>query len=82
MFCFQCEQTRDVKGCTTVGVCGKTPDVAALQDLLVYADKGISMYAKKLREMVVIALYPSYPSASLINENFRTLRITKSTSSF
>jgi hydroxylamine reductase len=51
MFCFQCEQTRDVKGCTTVGVCGKTPDVAALQDLLVYADKGISMYAKKLREM-------------------------------
>ena len=54
MFCFQCEQTRDVKGCTTVGVCGKTPDVAALQDLLVYADKGISMYAKKLREMVCI----------------------------
>ena len=31
MFCFQCEQTRDQKGCTTVGVCGKTPDVAALQ---------------------------------------------------
>jgi hydroxylamine reductase len=78
MFCFQCEQTRDVKGCTTVGVCGKTPDVAALQDLLVYADKGISMYAKKLREMVRdLAL--SYLQTNLTDSNFRTLKIMKST---
>jgi hydroxylamine reductase len=44
MFCFQCEQTKDAKGCTTLGVCGKTPEVAALQDLLVHACKGIGMY--------------------------------------
>jgi hydroxylamine reductase len=33
MFCFQCEQTKDQKGCTTVGVCGKDANTAALQDL-------------------------------------------------
>lgn len=37
MFCFQCEQTTKGEGCTTIGVCGKQPDVAALQDLLIYA---------------------------------------------
>lgn len=42
MFCFQCEQTSGGTGCTTVGVCGKTPDVAALQDLLVYRLKGLA----------------------------------------
>ena len=36
MFCYQCEQTAKGTGCTVAGVCGKTPDVAALQDLLVY----------------------------------------------
>lgn len=45
MFCNQCEQTENTKACTTVGVCGKTPTVAALQDLLVYALKGVSVYA-------------------------------------
>lgn len=47
MMCFQCEQTRDGKGCKTVGVCGKTPEVAALQDLLVDCMKGISQYAHR-----------------------------------
>ena len=42
MFCYQCEQTAKGQGCTIVGVCGKTPDVAALQDLLVYALRGLS----------------------------------------
>src|SRR3990170_1444318 len=42
MFCYQCEQTAAGKGCTVAGVCGKTPDVAALQDLLLYALKGLS----------------------------------------
>jgi hydroxylamine reductase len=42
MFCYQCEQTAKGQGCTTVGVCGKTPDVAALQDLLVYTLRGLS----------------------------------------
>ena len=39
MFCYQCEQTMKGKGCTRVGVCGKTPEVAALQDLLVHTLK-------------------------------------------
>ena len=48
MFCYQCEQAAN-GGCTKVGVCGKQPDVAALQDLLVYAMKGIAFYADKAR---------------------------------
>ncbi|MBE3071317.1 MAG: hydroxylamine reductase [Planctomycetes bacterium] len=47
MFCYQCEQTARGTGCTAVGVCGKDPDTAALQDLLVHATKGISMYAHR-----------------------------------
>jgi hydroxylamine reductase len=50
MFCFQCEQTALGKGCTRVGVCGKTPEIAAMQDLLIYQLKGISCYAVKLLE--------------------------------
>ncbi|MEG2739465.1 hydroxylamine reductase [Clostridium sp.] len=48
MFCYQCEQTFGGKGCTKIGVCGKTPEIAALQDLLIYELKGISIYAKGL----------------------------------
>ncbi|CEN82077.1 hydroxylamine reductase [[Clostridium] sordellii] len=48
MFCYQCEQTAGGKGCTKIGVCGKTPEIAALQDLLIYQVKGISCYAKVL----------------------------------
>lgn len=48
MFCYQCEQTAGGKGCTKVGVCGKTPEIAALQDLLIYQLKGISCYANEL----------------------------------
>ena len=48
MFCYQCEQTAGGKGCTRVGVCGKTPEIAGLQDLLIYQLKGISFYVKKL----------------------------------
>ena len=50
MFCYQCEQTAGGKGCTKMGVCGKTPEVAALQDLLIYQIKGISCYAIELVE--------------------------------
>ncbi len=49
MFCFQCQETAGCKGCTQAGVCGKTPDVAGLQDLLVYVTKGIGEIAAKLR---------------------------------
>ena len=45
MFCYQCEQTAKGEGCTRVGVCGKEPEVATLQDLLIYALKGLSQYA-------------------------------------
>ncbi|GAA3663762.1 hydroxylamine reductase [Asaccharospora irregularis] len=48
MFCYQCEQTVGGKGCTKMGVCGKTPEIAALQDLLIFQIKGISCYAKEL----------------------------------
>ncbi|HPW77622.1 MAG TPA: hydroxylamine reductase [Candidatus Omnitrophota bacterium] len=51
MFCYQCEQTAKGKGCTLQGVCGKSPEVAALEDLLIYALKGISVYAHKAREL-------------------------------
>ena len=45
MFCFQCEQSSKGEGCTKIGVCGKKPEVAALQDLLVFSLKGLSLYA-------------------------------------
>ncbi|MGW8186678.1 MAG: hydroxylamine reductase [Desulfobacterales bacterium] len=51
MFCFQCEQTSKGEGCTKIGVCGKKPEVAALQDLLVYAIKGLSQYAVEGRRV-------------------------------
>ena len=50
MFCYQCEQTAKGTGCTRVGVCGKRPEVAALQDLLIYALKGLSLVALKTRK--------------------------------
>lgn len=48
MFCYQCEQTANGKGCTKLGVCGKTAEVANLQDLLIFQIKGISCYGKVL----------------------------------
>lgn len=50
MFCFQCEQTVGGKGCTKVGVCSKTPDVAKMQDVLIFLTKGIGFYGTKLVE--------------------------------
>jgi hydroxylamine reductase len=51
MFCYQCEQTAGGRGCEKRGVCGKEPQAAALQDLLIYAAKGISQYANKARQL-------------------------------
>ena len=48
MFCYQCEQTAGGKGCTKMGVCGKTPEIANLQDLLIFQIKGISCYANEI----------------------------------
>ena len=53
MFCYQCEQTAKGEGCTKIGVCGKQPDVAALQDLLNYTVKGLSQVAVEGRKVGV-----------------------------
>ena len=76
MFCYQCEQTANGKGCTRLGVCGKTPEIANLQDLLIYQDKGISCYGKVLSELghpiekAVIAFIESVLFTTLTNVNF------------
>ncbi len=49
MFCYQCEQTAQCTGCTTMGICGKSPDTANLQDLMIYQLKGVSVFAHESR---------------------------------
>jgi hydroxylamine reductase len=80
MFCYQCEQTAQGKGCTQMGVCGKNPEVAALQDLLIYALKGLSLvavegrkrgiYEREIDRFVCKAMF-----ATLTNVNFDAERI-------
>ena len=80
MFCYQCEQTANGKGCTAMGVCGKDADTATLQDLLVYAAQGIAMYAHRARQLgardraidvcVIEALF-----TTVTNVNFDVARI-------
>lgn len=50
MFCYQCQETAKNKGCTKLGVCGKTPEVANMQDLLIYVTKGLSAITTQLRK--------------------------------
>ncbi|MFA9375982.1 MAG: hydroxylamine reductase [Lachnotalea sp.] len=50
MFCYQCQETAGCKGCTQMGVCGKTPEVAGMQDLLIYVTKGLSQVTTQLRK--------------------------------
>ncbi|HIJ78448.1 MAG: hydroxylamine reductase [Desulfobulbaceae bacterium] len=54
MFCNQCEQTAKGQACTTIGVCGKQPDVAALQDLLIHANQGLALVAVEGRKVGVV----------------------------
>jgi len=54
MFCYQCEQTAKGEACTVMGVCGKQPEVASLQDLLVYLVTGISQYAVEGRKVGIV----------------------------
>ena len=82
MFCYQCEQTADGKGCTKIGVCGKQPDVAALQDLLVYALRGLSQVAlegrkKGVNEATVNAFVCKALFSTLTNVNFDAKRIAE-----
>jgi len=51
MFCYQCEQTAGGTGCTKIGVCGKSPDIQSLQDLILFGAKGIAAYAYHAREL-------------------------------
>jgi len=81
MFCYQCEQTAKGEGCTRFGVCGKDPEVSALQDLLVYAAKGIAVHAdpaakagadvKEIGRFIVKALF-----TTVTNVNFDAVRMT------
>ncbi len=83
MFCYQCEQTAKGTGCTAVGVCGKSPEVAHLQDLLVHVVKGISMYAHRARKLgardreidlfVVEALFTTITNVNFDDERMETL---------
>ena len=82
MFCMQCEQTRDTKGCTTVGVCGKEPQTAALQDLLVDVAKGLSAWAhlnrslgKKCPQTDAFTLDALF--STMTNVNFDPVRMTE-----
>lgn len=50
MFCFQCQETAKGTGCTQIGVCGKTPEVANMQDLLLFVTRGIAVYNNELRK--------------------------------
>ena len=75
MFCYQCEQTAKGEGCTMHGVCGKDPEVAALQDLLVHVTKGISTYAHAARQFdardeEVDRFVPWAAFTTLTNTNF------------
>ena len=51
MFCYQCQETAKNSGCTVKGVCGKSEDTANLQDLLIYALRGIAVYGEKSKEL-------------------------------
>ena len=76
MFCYQCEQTANGKGCTKLGVCGKTPEIANLQDLLIFQIKGISCFGKSLAaagqeiENSVISFIENILFTTLTNVNF------------
>ncbi len=83
MFCYQCEQTAKGEGCTKVGVCGKQPDVAALQDLMVYVAEGIALYAAEGRKVGVVdrdvdvftceALFSTLTNVNFDSKRFRTM---------
>jgi hydroxylamine reductase len=82
MFCYQCQEAAGCTGCTMAGVCGKTPEVSALQDLLVYVTKGIAEVATRLRKegkpvaREINHLITSNLFATITNANFDDEKIT------
>ena len=82
MYCYQCEQTAQSTGCTRFGVCGKDPATAALQDLLIHAAKGVSMYASRAaklgsRDPAVDRAVIEYLFATVTNVDFDPERLHK-----
>ncbi|MDD6708321.1 hydroxylamine reductase [Eubacterium pyruvativorans] len=87
MFCYQCQETAGCKGCTVSGVCGKKPEVAHMQDLLIYVTKGLSAACVKMREagkavseevnhMVTVNLFTTITNANFDLDQLRS-RVTK-----
>ena len=83
MFCYQCQETAGCSGCTKMGVCGKTPETAALQDLLVYATKGLAAAAVRLRsegteapahinELITQNLFTTITNVNFDSESIKT----------
>lgn len=83
MFCYQCQETAGCKGCTMSGICGKKPDVAAMQDLLVYVTKGISAITTALRQegkqvsakinhMITLNLFTTITNANFDKESIES----------
>lgn len=81
MFCFQCQETANCSGCTVAGVCGKDAKCAALQDILIYATKGLSevntalrreskKVDEKINSYIVINLFTTITNANFDNEIF------------
>ena len=93
MFCFQCQETAGCVGCTKFGVCGKSPELANMQDLLIYATKGLSEVTtrirkegknidKELNHFITLNLFTTITNANFDNEVFysrvkETLRIKR-----
>ena len=83
MFCYQCQETAKCEGCTVRGVCGKQPDTAALQDMLIFAAKGIAFWGERAAQqqidikkeglLVAQALFATITNANFDNERFVSL---------
>lgn len=83
MFCYQCEQTAQGTGCTKMGICGKEAETAELQNLLLYAVKGVAMYAHRARQLkasdsgidrfVIEALFSTVTNVNFDSERLETL---------
>lgn len=83
MFCFQCQETSGFTGCTTFGVCGKSPELAKLQDLLIYVTKGLCVVTSALRKQgeeisidinhyITLNLFTTITNANFDEETFYT----------
>nr|WP_297175384.1 hydroxylamine reductase [uncultured Agathobaculum sp.] len=91
MFCYQCQETAGCTGCTQSGVCGKKPEVAAMQDLLVYVTRGLAAVANRMRQegkepsaeinhMITLNLFititnANFDNEAIINQISKTLRV-------